>query len=545
MMIILKTTYRIAFWLGLFSSFSFGFNQEVLATFNDKSITLSFMKDYAEYLGEKNTLHNDVFLEQAALFLSLSQAAFDQGLDQQGRYLDLWQTEYARFAQSRLRAYYFEKQEVSQQQIDAAVASGDYRGRPTKFRLRQIFKKYLPNMTDVQKNTLRLELQAIRKKVSQGASFEALAEKHSDSQTRFRGGLLGNVTPADLDSRLHPFIFKLKPGQCSELVGTKEGVMIFYLESIVPAVNRSIEEQRENALAALKRNSFNAWWDENLDHMEKKIQINTDAFKNSKATPVATFGNHSLTKDQMAWRLKREKNVKSEPWMSLETQRITEVITGFCLELQFIDAYQTKLAKKPDHQKRFQFKQRQFWSLRVLERAVAERFEEPKDAVLKAEYEANKGIYRIKPKYQLEIIGWDLDKENIRAKNRLAQAVRSKILKGELSFADAAKQYSELKSAAEGGSLGWVSRPRVAVMGKHLLMEVSRLKEASLSGLVRQDQMLYLLNLKAIQPERQASFEESRKRIMKKVSNRILSKLQAEVEKDWLENIQFAVVKTK
>ncbi len=104
-------------------------------------------------------------------------------------------------------------------------AQSDSSRQITQLRLRQIFLQYDQNASS---EYLRIRLNEIAKRLSEGEDFAALAEQYSeDANSRIKGGDMGWINPGDLGSVIENVVFQLPLGQISNPVQVGNGISIF------------------------------------------------------------------------------------------------------------------------------------------------------------------------------------------------------------------------------------------------------------------------------------------------------------------------------
>ncbi len=95
----------------------------------------------------------------------------------------------------------------------------------TQVRLRQIFLQFEQNAAP---EYLRIRLNEIAERLSNGEDFAALAELYSeDANSRIKGGDMGWINPGDLGTVIENMVFQLPIGQISEPVQVGNGISIF------------------------------------------------------------------------------------------------------------------------------------------------------------------------------------------------------------------------------------------------------------------------------------------------------------------------------
>ena len=83
-------------------------------------------------------------------------------------------------------------------------------------------------------------LEALRK----GEDFATLAKRHSNGPFAEKGGDQGWLERGTLLPKLDAVVFRLKPGECSDLVETDDGYIILKVAGVQPASHQSLAEAR-------------------------------------------------------------------------------------------------------------------------------------------------------------------------------------------------------------------------------------------------------------------------------------------------------------
>lgn len=124
---------------------------------------------------------------------------------------------------------------------------------------RAVYHVYRRREPAVVPQTARFEIEALRDRVLGGESFQRIAAAHSDSESRHWNGALGWVTPGQLAAGFEEVVFRLPEGVPSEVVATRDGLHLFYVEKILPARPPRFEEVRtalREQLVAERREAF-------------------------------------------------------------------------------------------------------------------------------------------------------------------------------------------------------------------------------------------------------------------------------------------------
>ena len=115
-------------------------------------------------------------------------------------------------------------------------------GGKQKYHLRNIIMN-VPLFSDTNKKLeIKARMDEILEKLKAGESFEVLAAKYSESPAASDGGNLGEFEFDSLSPQLQKAIEKIKPGECTPMLDTDQGYQIFFLEEILSAQGKTLEE---------------------------------------------------------------------------------------------------------------------------------------------------------------------------------------------------------------------------------------------------------------------------------------------------------------
>lgn len=113
---------------------------------------------------------------------------------------------------------------------------------PGTHHIRQIL--LLPKL-DEDRETLKARAEVLMSQLTEGRSFEKLAELFSDGSESVMGGDLGFVTKDELLAPLGEALDKLRPGEVSPLIETEIGIHILRLEENRPGITEPFEKVKE------------------------------------------------------------------------------------------------------------------------------------------------------------------------------------------------------------------------------------------------------------------------------------------------------------
>jgi len=149
---------------------------------------------------------------------------------------------------------------------------GEYGGKQ-KYHLRNIILK-VPLFTDTKKKLeIKAKMDEILEKLKSGESFEALAAKYSESPAASDGGNLGEFEFDSLSPQLQKAIEKIKPGEFTPVLDTDLGYQIFFLEKILKAQGKTLEEVTPEIESKIFNESINDKYETWIGDLRKQSVI--------------------------------------------------------------------------------------------------------------------------------------------------------------------------------------------------------------------------------------------------------------------------------
>jgi parvulin-like peptidyl-prolyl isomerase len=144
---------------------------------------------------------------------------------------------------------------------------------PQQAEVRVIYLSRNPNTEEGKPDPQRLLIEELLRKVQTGSDFAELARSYSEAPQRSEGGLVGWVTDKTLRKELSDVVFKLQPGQISNVVETEDGYYILSVDEIKrPSVTSlaDVKKQIEQSLIQEKREEAQKKW---LDSLKAKSYV--------------------------------------------------------------------------------------------------------------------------------------------------------------------------------------------------------------------------------------------------------------------------------
>lgn len=113
----------------------------------------------------------------------------------------------------------------------------------------------------------------IARRLKDGEDFAKLAREYSDGLYASNGGDMGYVREGEMKKSIDEAIFKLKPGEISDVVTTDLGYHLFKVEDIKPAETSSFETVRKDVERLIYRIKIKEKLDQYLRHLRENAYI--------------------------------------------------------------------------------------------------------------------------------------------------------------------------------------------------------------------------------------------------------------------------------
>jgi len=125
--------------------------------------------------------------------------------------------------------------------------------------------------------------------LKKGEDFAALARKHSRGPFAEKGGDQGWMEKGSLVRSIDDVVFRLKPGEVSDLIETDEGYIILKVTGVQPASRQSLAEARVAIERRLQIERRNERRKRLLDQLRKNASIiRLDFYRKAAAPPAET-----------------------------------------------------------------------------------------------------------------------------------------------------------------------------------------------------------------------------------------------------------------
>lgn len=379
--------------------------------------------------------------------------------------------------------------------------------RQRKLRLRSVYKKLGDDPETAE--SVRVHMGQLRQQLIEGADFSGVARLESDSQSRFQGGLLGFVDPDDMPPQIGDVVRELDAGEISEVIESDGAVMIFSCEEVKEARIPSADEVRAKLRANLWRMRKEEVEQSLGEHLLESAEIEMDP---ASEGVVLRVGDYRLKAGQLVVIMKikvpgstpddwndgaRRKLLRNWAISVLEEDRAVE------LGLDKVEATAETLRWQPQ----------QVLARSELVFRVDRELKAPGEKEMRAFHAANIRRYRLPEQYTLGVIRFgQLSASDGKAASQLvarAERAERQIASGELSFAAAARRYSNAPSAEDGGESRTLTRAEIGALGSVAGKAISQLAIGEHTELLRLRSGLWMFEVRGRQAGRSKTFEEA------------------------------------
>jgi parvulin-like peptidyl-prolyl isomerase len=431
--------------------------------------------------------------------------------------------------------------EVTDAEVDAALAQHpDAFHKPERRRLRNLFKRRPSGAEPQQVAALRSAMEALRQKLAAGADFAALAAAESDSQTRFQGGLMGNVEPGRLRPEIDAAAARLGPGEVSPVLETEDGWTILKCDEVLPAKQPSAEEQRRKVATSIRQFKEKQGWEALRKDLLAAANPRVDLSQPDDGV-VLTFTGGRLTGHELDGLLALQPAHANRE--HLGEAALTRTLQEYAFRVTAAHrARELGLDAGPRVAAELYWRRLQLLAQDELRRRVEERLQRPGPEEVRTYFEAHRGDFQRLQRFDFAVIRLPFDQAHARERMDLAGEVVRRVKAGEISFADAARTYSDLPSASRGGAVGWISGRQLAAFGSRVWKAAMALAPAGgISGVVEQGQGLYVLEVRGYEPRRPMTFEEAAAQAENQLGTERAQQAQAAVEAEVVKELDVRV----
>jgi peptidyl-prolyl cis-trans isomerase C len=495
----------------------------ILALYRGGTVTRADYESWLLAQGQQDEeAQRRVRLESIALSESLEAAAVAAGLDREPQTaFRVAQIETGLLA-SALRRSVDRDIVVTDAEVEAELkAEEKERFRPRTIRLLNIFKRVPAGVSAAERAAVRERMEQLRKELLAGASFEDLAWRESDSQTRFRGGAMGYVRPGLLHPDVDRIAFALQKGELSAVIASADGFTLLRCDDIAEGREIPVDEARVTIR--------NGLW--SRASLARQAGLRTELLREAAprfadvaaaGTPAAEFRGGRVTEEELRW-LGAAADASAESRRELLEEQVVRVAAA-------ARARGLGLDKDPALVAQARWQRARLLATREMSRRINQTLIRPTEPEMRAYFEQNRERFQGPKKVDVSLIQWTLDRTQIPKQYADAEAVVAR-LAGGLAFEQAAREVSTHPSAAAGGRLGLQPLIDLRGLGPNVYRTIEELSPGQTSRLVQQDdKRLYVVKLWERQPPRPLTFAEAAAQVEQEMGDARVAALQKELE---------------
>jgi len=144
--------------------------------------------------------------------------------------------------------------EISENEIQSYYKYNiDTYSEPKKVKASHILFKLDEEAEEKREEEVRQKAESVLKEAREGKDFAELAKKYSEGPTKSKGGDLGYFSIGQMVRPFEDAVFKMQPGEISDLVRTDFGYHIIRVEDIKEAKEKTLDEVRDQVINILIR----------------------------------------------------------------------------------------------------------------------------------------------------------------------------------------------------------------------------------------------------------------------------------------------------
>ena len=260
---------------------SWGDSQQTVVDVNGTKITLDEFNEIAQGRTDRENLLNQIIAS-----MLLAQEARKQGLDKD----PLVQQQLKMITEQQLALFFYQKKVTDKTKLsDKELANLIPANERQKVRFQQIVTQ------------TKEDAAAILKQIKQGGSFENLAKEKSIGRNAKNGGDIGfviintNIFPEEVEQ----IIFKLKDGQVSEPIKTREGFALFKAIERKNLTDKELESKKNYVQFKMAKEKTDQITGSLLESLRSKANVKI-LDKNLTQIENAKTKDESLLKIQLA-----------------------------------------------------------------------------------------------------------------------------------------------------------------------------------------------------------------------------------------------------
>ena len=144
---------------------------------------------------------------------------------------------------------------------------------PTKARARHVLIKVSRDASDEEIKQAKEKADLVLQKAKAGADFATLARDYSEGPNAFKGGDLGFFARGEMVKSFDEAVFKLQPGQISDVVRSELGFHVIKLEEYKDPESIPFEKVEDKIKAFLTQKESNERFEKYIEQLKEKADI--------------------------------------------------------------------------------------------------------------------------------------------------------------------------------------------------------------------------------------------------------------------------------
>lgn len=396
---------------------------------------------------------------------------------------------------NRLLAQRLRSQVSSEVNVPSETIEDAYREHPKAFhtprkvRLRNLFLHFPPEASEADKDVVRSRMSELRQRILAGEDFASLAVQESQSQTRFRQGLMGNVSEGMLPPRIDAIVMRLQPGETSQALESAEGQTLFHCDAVIEPRTPTPDEVRERLATNLRRIEDKRRWAAQKHQLAEDAEVSDSAFV---------------------------------PFAAAEAQR-------------------RGLDTDPEVVAKIRWMKRKQLATEALRRRVERSFEPPSDAEVQEFFESNQSDFMSPETFEISVIRLDTDESPHNAAHQAFELSYS-LRYGATEFSNQARASSDDPSASNGGRLEKMTRRQLAGRGPEFMKTATGLQVNGISREFSDNGSWWIVRLDDRHPARLKTFDEASSQARRVLTQDRVEALQEAIETEIRANLEVTVL---
>lgn len=143
----------------------------------------------------------------------------------------------------------------------------------SKYKLRHLLLKVPQLASEMEQADVLQRAQTLHKRLQAGESFPELAKTFSEAASAVRGGELGVFEINLLTKKIQSAVQGLSGGQFTEVVETEQGYQIFYVDDVISAGGKTLDEAKQEIQEKLYAEDVDHKYKEWLKQMRERAHV--------------------------------------------------------------------------------------------------------------------------------------------------------------------------------------------------------------------------------------------------------------------------------